>query len=528
MTKKLLYTAVLSALFVTSNAFAADVATFEDFNIPSGNYWKGNFNTPDTLIKSGSYLFSNHSEIQNYGYEYRYGSDFGVSKSTETTCTWIYGGEEFNCASGSGVNGSKQFAVAYIGSFDKCQAFMSDTINGTAITGCYINNSSYVVSAAKGENSFEGKFVTGDWLLLTATATKADGTSIKDSLYLIDFRSSIESEHTYITSWTWFDFSNMGNDVKHITFTMTGSHTGAYGLNTPTYFCLDNFGDERPDTPATFEDVKIDDGKTFFNGNGNDDEPTSTFKSGSYTFSNYKYESWNFWCEYAVSKSTSTTYTDMSDQYNSVVGSGANGSSQYAVIYDGGTMMGPDYVNKIWTANQTNGTKVNGCYITNTAWVKKSILEGDGLTSAFTTGDWMKITATAILADSTTKTLDFYLADYRSENASDHYYVDSWKWFDMSSFGSHVLSVQFSVSVNDVHKNAYGMTTPAYFCLDDFGASIPTGIENIPFSQALKTVSSTSYYTIDGKKITSLQKGINIIVTRFSDGTASSKKILLK
>ncbi|MBP7985252.1 MAG: DUF4465 domain-containing protein, partial [Bacteroidaceae bacterium] len=219
MTKKLLYSAVLSALFVTSNAFAADVATFEDFNIPSGNYWKGNFNTPDTLIKSGSYLFSNHSEIQNYGYEYRYGSDFGVSKSTETTCTWIYGGEEFNCASGSGVNGSQQFAVAYIGSFDKCQAFMSDTVNGTSITGCYINNTSYVVSAAKGENSFEGKFVTGDWLLLTATATKADGTSIKDSLYLIDFRSSIESEHTYITSWTWFDFSNMGNDVKHITFT---------------------------------------------------------------------------------------------------------------------------------------------------------------------------------------------------------------------------------------------------------------------------------------------------------------------
>ena len=89
MTKKLLYFAALSALFVTSRAAAADVATFEEFNIPSGNYWKGNFNTPDTLIKSGSYLFSNHSEIQNYGYEYRYGSELGVSKPTDVTCSWI-------------------------------------------------------------------------------------------------------------------------------------------------------------------------------------------------------------------------------------------------------------------------------------------------------------------------------------------------------------------------------------------------------------------------------------------------------
>ena len=78
------------------------------------------------------------------------------------------------------------------------------------------------------------------------------------------------------------------------------------------------------------------------------------------------------------------------------------------------------------------------------------------------------------------------------------------------------------------HTGAYGLNTPAYFCLDNFGASAPTGIENTHVSQALKTISSTSYYTLDGKKITSLQKGINIIVTRFSDGTASSKKILLK
>lgn len=246
----LTFAAVAACLTTTMKAATTNVATFEDFtNFPSGqNYWKGDFKG-DTLIKSGSYLFTNYSANLDYGtYKWPYGSEFGISKSTDTSCGWAYAGDEFNSASGSGAKGSKQFAVAYVdNNYNKCRAYMSDSVKGTSITGCYINNTSYVVDAAKGNNQYEGKFVAGDWFMLTATATKADGNTVKDSLYLIDFRSDKDSEHTYLTDWTWFDFSNMGNDVRYITFTLSGSHIGKYGLNTPTYFAMDNFGD----TPAT-------------------------------------------------------------------------------------------------------------------------------------------------------------------------------------------------------------------------------------------------------------------------------------
>lgn len=245
-------TALVACLFTIQMASADDVATFEDFNMGSATYWKGNFQTADTLFRSGSYLFSNHSEMM-YGGSWAYGSEFGVSRQSSTSCSWTYNGDEYNCVSGSGVSGSAQFAVAYADNLYPCRVYMSDSVAGTSITGCYINNTAYVAEAAKGNDSYEGAFVAGDWFMLTATARKADGTTKKDSLFLIDCRSSIASEHHYISEWTWFDFSDLGNDVKYIDFTVSGTHTNDYGLLTPTYFCMDDFGAQ---IPAGMEETK--------------------------------------------------------------------------------------------------------------------------------------------------------------------------------------------------------------------------------------------------------------------------------
>jgi hypothetical protein len=280
---------------------------------------------------------------------------------------------------------------------------------------------------------------------------------------------------------------------------------------------------------ATFDDVTIPEGQNYFNGTPTDENPNSTFKSGDFEFSNYNYKSWSFWCEFAVSKSTSTEYKALSDQYNNIVGSGFDGSANYAILYDAGTMMGPSVNNKIYTSDQKKGTAFKGLYVTNTAWVDTAIIRGDGYTPAFTKGDWLKVTATAILSDSTTKTADFYLADYRSENEADHYYLSTWKYFDLSAFGSNVLSVSFTISVNDVHKNKYGYTTPTYVAFDNIGAEMTTNdINSQPFSQALKEVQATYYFSIDGRRTSELQKGMNVIVTRYVDGTVNTRKVIIK
>ena len=89
---------------------------------------------------------------------------------------------------------------------------------------------------------------------------------------------------------------------------------------------------------------------------------------------------------------------------------------------------------------------------------------GDGFAKEFEQGDWFKLTATADNGN----TAEFYLADFRSDNPADHYMLTTWEWFDLSSLGQ-VKYITFSLTSSDV--SAYGMNTPSYFCLDNFGGT---------------------------------------------------------
>ena len=53
---------------------------------------------------------------------------------------------------------------------------------------------------------------------------------------------------------------------------------------------------------------------------------------------------------------------------------------------------------------------------------------------------------------------------FRSDLAKEGAYVQDWQWADLSALGKVVsLSFAFTGSKN----NDYGLTTPAYMCIDD-------------------------------------------------------------
>ena len=56
-------------------------------------------------------------------------------------------------------------------------------------------------------------------------------------------------------------------------------------------------------------------------------------------------------------------------------------------------------------------------------------------------------------------------------------------------------------------------------------ASTGTGIENIATESQ---VVATAIYTTDGMQISKLQRGINIIVKTFADGSKKTSKVVLK
>ncbi len=113
---------------------------------------------------------------------------------------------------------------------------------------------------------------------------------------------------------------------------------------------------------------------------------------------------------------------------------------------------------------------IAGMYVTNTYYNYLSLLIGDGFARPFIKGDWFLLTAYAYDAmGQYSGTTEFYLADYRSENPDDHYIIDDWRWFDLSSLGQ-VTSLEFVLTSSD--NAVYGMNTPSYFCMDKLTLSL--------------------------------------------------------
>lgn len=219
---------------------------------------------------------------------------------------------------------------------------------------------------------------------------------------------------------------------------------------------------------ADFEDVEL-----AASGIWEPEEGNNEMLSHGWVFTNYYSEF--FWGGFTASNRTDLNQTGMGSQYTAVTGVGYDGSAQYAVAYTYGAQT------DVYAADGESHI-VTGCYVTNNLWAYQNMLEGDYSVTPFggpngTDPDWFKLTATGKNASGqTVGTLDFYLADYRSDNPEEDYILDTWEWFDLSSLGE-VASISFSLE--STKQNYGGMITPAYFCMDNFNGE-ETPIIDLP------------------------------------------------
>ncbi len=253
---------------------------------------------------------------------------------------------------------------------------------------------------------------------------------------------------------------------------------------------------------ATFDDNYLD-AESYYNGRGADNGDwtapgtISQFVSGSFAFDTEHHTS-TWWSGFGMSNQTDTSFESYADQYKSAVGHGHN-SANYGVLY---SYAGSTYA--IHVSNATDGDNVEGFYVTNTANNANAYINGDGMSTkagGFETGDYFLMTVYVTKADGTVGSLDYYLADYRSEKAADHYYLDTWQWVDLRQFGK-IKKVTFSFS--GTKKNAYGLTTPTYACIDDFGGSreISDANEVLAGISVPGTVDLSTLFTFDDDQAT--------------------------
>jgi hypothetical protein len=113
------------------------------------------------------------------------------------------------------------------------------------INGLYINNTTYAALDMLNGSAYSKKFggTSGndpDWFKITVAGKDINGTTLGSvDFYLADYRFTNNAEDYIVTDWTWLDLSSIGPNVTTLHFSLSSSDNGAWGMNTPAYFAID-------------------------------------------------------------------------------------------------------------------------------------------------------------------------------------------------------------------------------------------------------------------------------------------------
>lgn len=221
---------------------------------------------------------------------------------------------------------------------------------------------------------------------------------------------------------------------------------------------------------VTFEDFGLGTDKYY---NGADD--WGGFVANGAFFNNKFNPKWKSWSGFSYSTKNDATTAGFTNQYSTVAGGGAKGSSTFGLANGG--------KGKI-IVNSTKDQLINGVFLTNSTYAALSMKNGDSIAKKFggTSGndpDFFKIRFYGVnKAGTITDSVDFYLADYRFSDNTKDYIVTNWKYVDLKKLGK-VVEIRYHLTSSD--NGSFGMYTPAYFCLDnlnDFPVSVSETVVN--------------------------------------------------
>lgn len=225
---------LLSLLSFLVHSLSAQVtASFENFNLPPESFL--NNAAPNDAFVSGPVALPN-----NYNPQWMAWTGWVISNRTDTLTPGFI--NEYSAMAGSGANGTTTYAVAY--AFDGAIMRLLGPAAGGTVLGLYVTNNAYAYYSMRDGDPFAKKFggPTGndpDFFLLTIKKYR-NGVLGPDSVnfYLADYRFADNSKDYIVKQWTYVNLSPLGA-ADSLLFTLTSSDVGAFGMNTPAYFCMD-------------------------------------------------------------------------------------------------------------------------------------------------------------------------------------------------------------------------------------------------------------------------------------------------
>jgi hypothetical protein len=230
-------------------AGAQTVADFETPVLPKPDTFFMRFDMPkqDIGINSGLAHFPLFADTA-FGFKFWSG---GITYSSMRDSISGGQGNQYSARPGGGAHGSAQYGVSY-GEINK--VILLPPARGRSVAGFYATNGTYAYNSIKSGDAFSRKFgdTTGthsglpqgsypDYFKLVVRGYSA-GVLQPDTVefYLADYRNPDSAKDYIVKDWRWVSLTKLGG-VDSLQFRLYSSDTGAFGINTPLYFCLDDF-----------------------------------------------------------------------------------------------------------------------------------------------------------------------------------------------------------------------------------------------------------------------------------------------
>ena len=224
----------LLIVLMTMALMAQTTADFENFQLNPESFLNGSDG-------SGGFESGNIRLLNNYNTDYQSWTGWSISNTTDITTPGFT--NQYSSITGAGQDGSSTYATAFVVG----ESLLHTTLQeGTTVEGFYMNNTTYsYLSMLEGDafaKRFGGEDGTDPDFLSVTIKEYGDRNVSNDSIvvYLADYRFDDSSSDYLIDNWVYVDLSRFEN-VDTLSFTMQSSDIGAFGINTPTYFCIDNF-----------------------------------------------------------------------------------------------------------------------------------------------------------------------------------------------------------------------------------------------------------------------------------------------
>lgn len=233
---------LIGLLLAIHGVCAQTIADFENFELgldtfDNGLSGQGGFQSGDVFLPN------------DYDDSFGAWKGWAISSKQDTLTPGFT--NQYSAIDGIGAEGTETYAVGF--AFDPVIIHLTSVVGPAIVDGLYITNGTYTYLSLLNGDAFSKRFggASGDdpdYLVVTFKYY-LNGSIGTDSInfYLADFRAQDNSQDYIIDNWTYVDLSSFGV-IDSLSCTMASTDIGTFGINTPTFFAIDQVKTTSPTT----------------------------------------------------------------------------------------------------------------------------------------------------------------------------------------------------------------------------------------------------------------------------------------